>query len=121
MVWLFVVGEESLRIRQERSEWVVVFWWFEVTYLGCDQVAAVRRSLKELGPTVSPRVLDVVRSSASSNLDVAEALLRDIDGDCDQSEMEMTSAGMNTVFRDNRDGAGASQLQVFWFPLMVLI
>ncbi|XP_073389366.1 uncharacterized protein [Physcomitrium patens] len=74
-------------------------------------VAAVRRSLKELGPTVSPRVLDVVRSSASSNLDVAEALLRDIDGDCDQSEMEMTSAGMNTVFRDNRDGAGASQLQ----------
>jgi hypothetical protein len=77
-----------------------------------DQVAAVRRRFKKLGPAVSPRVLDVVRSTVSSNTDVAEALLRDIDNDSDRSETDITSAGINMVFGDNRDGDGAAQLQV---------
>lgn len=41
------------------------------------------RSLKELGLIVFLWVLDVVWSSVSSNLDVVEVLLWDIDGDCD--------------------------------------
>nr|XP_024363915.1 uncharacterized protein LOC112276652 [Physcomitrium patens] len=74
-------------------------------------VAAVRRRFKKLGPAVSPRVLDVVRSTVSSNADVAEALLRDIDNDSDRSETDITTAGINIVFGDNRDGDGAAQLQ----------
>lgn len=74
------------------------------------QVAAVRRRFKKLGPAVSPRVLDVVRSSISNSTDVAEALLRDIDNDSDRSETDITSAGI--VFGDNRDGDGAAQFQV---------
>jgi len=58
----------------------------------------------------------VVRSTVSSNTDVAEALLRDIDNDSDRSETDITSAGINLVFEDNRDGDGAAQLQVLLFP-----
>lgn len=57
----------------------------------------------------------MVRSTVSSNTDVAEALLRDIDNDADRSETDITSAGINLVFGDNRDGDGAAQLQVFFF------
>lgn len=79
----------------------------------CDQVAAVRRRFKKLGPDVSPQVLDVVRSTVSSNSDVAEALLRDIDNDTDRSETDISSAGVSLVFGDNRDGGGAAaQFQV---------
>lgn len=58
-------------------------------------------------------MLDVVRSTVSSNTDVAEALLRDIDNDSDRSETDISSAGVTLVFGDNRDGGGAAaQFQV---------
>ena len=81
-----------------------------------DQAAAVRRRLKKLGPAVSPRVLDVVRSTVSSCTDVAEALLRDIDNDTDQSETDIASTGVTIVFGETREGGGAAaQLQVCVF------
>lgn len=82
-------------------------------FFDCNQVAAVRKRFKRLGPGVSPRVLDVVRSTVSSNTDVAEALLRDIDNDSDRSETDISSAGVTLVFGENRDGGGAAaQFQV---------
>ena len=93
----------------------------DVSLQPLDQVAAVRRRFKKLGPAVSPRVLDVVRSTVSSNTDVAEALLRDIDNDSDRSETDITSAGINIVFGDNRDGDGAAQLQVCLFLHVFLL
>ena len=78
-----------------------------------NQAAAVRRRLKKLGPAVSPRVLDVVRSTVSSCTDVAEALLRDIDNDTDRSETDIASTGVTIVFGETREGGGAAaQLQV---------
>ncbi|BBN19328.1 hypothetical protein MPTK1_8g09710 [Marchantia polymorpha subsp. ruderalis] len=69
---------------------------------------AVRGRLKKLGPAVSPRVLDVVRSTICSRTDVAEALLRDIDTDCECSENDISSPAPALVFVD-RDGGGAAE------------
>ncbi|CAM6084873.1 unnamed protein product [Calypogeia fissa] len=72
---------------------------------------AVRGRLKKLGPAVSPRVLDVVRSTVCSRTDVAEALLRDIDTDCECSETDITSPAPALVFADRDGGGAAEQLQ----------
>lgn len=72
------------------------------------QAMAVRGRLKKLGPAVSPRVLDVVRSTICSRTDVAEALLRDIDTDCECSENDISSPAPALVFVD-RDGGGAAE------------
>jgi len=61
----------------------------------------------------------------SSNTDVAEALLRDIDNDSDRSETDISSAGVTLVFGENRDdGGAAAQFQVgdssFFLKMMLL-
>lgn len=73
-------------------------------------VEAVRGRLKNLGVAVSPRVLDVLRSTVVSWRDVAEALLRDIDSDCETSEKGFTVP--NTMSADRESGLAAEQLHV---------
>ncbi|MCO5614616.1 hypothetical protein L7F22_068900 [Adiantum nelumboides] len=73
---------------------------------------AVRERLKRLGPTVSPRVLDVVRSSVCNNVDVAKALLRDIDTDCECSEPDLALPSANVPFEERGNGVSTEQLQL---------
>ncbi|KAI5073759.1 hypothetical protein GOP47_0011772 [Adiantum capillus-veneris] len=73
---------------------------------------AVRERLKRLGPTVSPRVLDVVRSTVCHNVDVAKALLRDIDTDCECSEPDLALPSSNVPFEERGNGAASEQLQL---------
>ncbi|MCO5581700.1 hypothetical protein L7F22_035589 [Adiantum nelumboides] len=73
---------------------------------------AVRERLKRLGPTVSPRVLDVVRSTVCNNVDVAKALLRDIDTDCECSEPDLALPSSNVPFEERGNGVAAEQLQL---------
>jgi hypothetical protein len=68
------------------------------------QAKAVRERLKKLGATVSPSVLNVVRSTVCNEMDVAKALLRDIDRDCESNEADITLPSSNTLF-EHQDGA----------------
>ena len=76
------------------------------------QAKSVRERLKKLGPSVSPRVLDVVRSTVCSQMDVAKALLRDIDTDCECSEPDMELPTTNILFEGHVGGAVAEQLNL---------
>ncbi|GBG61401.1 hypothetical protein CBR_g20432 [Chara braunii] len=69
---------------------------------------AVREKLKKQGPAVSPRVLEMVRMLVCTRLDVAEALLQDIDSDCERSEDEIVATTAPLVFGDRADDIGAS-------------
>lgn len=73
-------------------------------------VKAVRGRLRSLGVAVSPQVLDVLRSTVVSWRDVAEALLRDIDSDCETGENEFTAP--NTMSAERECGPAAEQLHV---------
>lgn len=64
------------------------------------------RRFKKLGLVVFFWVLDVVWSIVSSNVDVVEVLLWDIDNDFDCSEIDIIMVGINIVFGDNWDGDG---------------
>ncbi|KAJ7566029.1 hypothetical protein O6H91_02G085600 [Diphasiastrum complanatum] len=72
---------------------------------------AVRGRLKRLGPAVPPGVLHVVRSTICGSTDAAQALLRDIDTDCECSENEFASPAPGLVFGDSGAGGAAEQLQ----------
>ena len=69
---------------------------------------AVRSRLKSLGVAVSPCVLDVLRNTVVSWADVAEAMLRDIDSDCEISENEF--AASSAMFVDRECGLAAEQV-----------
>ncbi|KAH7443293.1 hypothetical protein KP509_02G028800 [Ceratopteris richardii] len=73
---------------------------------------AVRERLKHLGPTVSPRVLDVLRSTVCSNVDVAKALLHNIDTDTECSEPDLALPSSNIPFDEHGNGAATEQLQL---------
>ncbi|KAH9297298.1 hypothetical protein KI387_028980, partial [Taxus chinensis] len=80
-------------------------------------VRAVRSRLKSLGAGVSPHVLDVLRNTVVSRADVAEALLRDIDLDCETSENDFTAP--NAMFVDRECHRAAEQLHVAAEPVAV--
>eukprot|EP01018_Ginkgo_biloba_P001927 Gb_20787 [translate_table: standard] len=79
----------------------------------CQQLSpvasAIRGRLKKLGAGVCAEVLDVLRSTVVSQADVAEALLRDIDSDCENSENDPTEPPVNAAVGDRGSG-GAMEL-----------
>lgn len=73
-------------------------------------VEAVRGRLKSLGVAISPQVLDALRSTVVSWREVAEALLRDIDSDCETIKNEFTAP--NTMSADRDCDLDAEKLHV---------
>ena len=61
-----------------------------------------------MGSAVSPRVLDVVRSTVSSDMDVGKALLRDIDIDCECNEPDIALPTSSTLF-EYQDGVAITE------------
>ncbi|KAH9300653.1 hypothetical protein KI387_012236, partial [Taxus chinensis] len=80
----------------------------------CQQVPqvarAVRGRLKVLGASMSPPVLDCVRTVASQE-DIAEALLRDIDSDFEKGECDCTEPTVNAAVSVKESKGTACQLQ----------
>lgn len=75
-------------------------------------VGAVRGRLKKLGAGVSPRVLDSLRNIVASQVDVAEALLRDIDSDVEKGENDFTEPTSIDVVVDKESIGAARKLQL---------
>ena len=58
------------------------------------QAKAVRGRLTKLGPAVPPRVLHSLRASVSARVDVAMALLREIDADTEPCDRHFDASGI---------------------------
>ena len=65
-----------------------------------------------MGSAVSPGVLDVVRSTVSSDMDVGKALLREIDIDCECNEPDIALPTSSTLFEDQDGVAITEQLHL---------
>ncbi|KAH7433467.1 hypothetical protein KP509_07G070900 [Ceratopteris richardii] len=75
-------------------------------------VKAVRERLKYLGTAVSPPVLDALRSTIRNNLDVAKALLSDIDTDPEGFEHDLSSSSSNAPVEECGNEMSTEQLQL---------